>query len=177
MTSMLSFNNSRDFYAKLLAEFDDFMAQQDSPRHAMNCAITAYHVHDWVWNDFVKRDSALRATLGIGSKKHEFAEWIVHKGSIWFSLVGEIANGSKHFGRGTSFRDPLVNDYVEAGYVEPGYLASYFAIDQGEHVIDARYMPLSSLFEVVIRFWRDFFRFYSPYKDDLPVGKTQLSEP
>src|SRR5262245_11977724 len=111
--AMLTFENSKDFYEKLLAEFDDFMMHQDSARHAMNCAITAFHVHDWVWNDFLKQDQALRAKLGIGNKKHDFAAWIVHKGSFWFSAVGEIANGSKHFGRGTSFPVPLVNDYVE----------------------------------------------------------------
>ena len=154
---MLTFENSRDFYEKLLAEFDDFIMQQDSARHAMNCAITAFHVHDWVWNDFLKQDQTLRARLGIGKKKHEFVEWIIQQ-TIWFSLVGEIANGRKHFSRGPSFRVPRANDFVKEAYAEPGYFASHFAIDQGEHVIDARYLPLSMLFEVVIRFWRDFFR-------------------
>ena len=37
---MFDIKNAIDFYAKLLAEFDDFMADQASARHAMNCAIT-----------------------------------------------------------------------------------------------------------------------------------------
>jgi hypothetical protein len=154
----------------MLARASEVRARRPDMRRM---ARSSRSTHDWVWNDFLKRDEALRARLGIGNKKHEFVKWIVDKGSIWFSLVEEIANGSKHFGRGTSFRVPLVNDYVEEGYSEPGYFASYFAIDQGEHVTDARYMPLSMLFEVVIRFWRDFFILNSPYKD-LPKGKTKL---
>jgi hypothetical protein len=46
---MFDINNSKDFYAKLVADFDDYMQNLDSARHAVNCAITAYHVHDWVW--------------------------------------------------------------------------------------------------------------------------------
>jgi hypothetical protein len=171
--AMLTMENSKDFYEKLLAEFDEFMEHQDSARHAMNCAITGFHLHDWVWNDYLKQDATLRATLGIGKKKHEFLKWIINSGSIWFSLVEEIANGSKHFGREIPFRVPLVNDYVEEGYAEPNYFVSYFAIDQGEDVADARYMPLSMLFETMVRFWRDFFTRYSPYKD-LPKSKTKL---
>ena len=34
-------------------------------------------------------------------------------------------------------------------------------------------IPVSHLLEVVIQFWRDFFRSYSPYTA-LPVGKTKL---
>jgi hypothetical protein len=51
---MFDINNSRDFYQKLLQDFDDYMEQQDSVRHAMNCAITAHHLADWIWGDFVK---------------------------------------------------------------------------------------------------------------------------
>jgi hypothetical protein len=58
--------NARDFYQKLLEDFDDFMRQPDSARHAMNCAITAHHMADWVWGDFVKSDAALKARLGVG---------------------------------------------------------------------------------------------------------------
>jgi hypothetical protein len=170
---MLNIDNSRDFYVKLLAEFDDYLEIPDSARHAMNCAITAYHVHDWVWNDFLKEDAVTRAKLGIGKKKASFVEWITRQ-FVWFSLVGEIANGSKHFGRSTSFNMPLVNDYVEEGYAEPGYVESYFAIDMGDHVKDARYLPLSFLFEAVVRFWRDFFENVGPYKD-IPKGKHKLS--
>lgn len=37
------------FYAKLVQEFDDAHDQPGSSRHAMNFAITAHHMTEWVW--------------------------------------------------------------------------------------------------------------------------------
>jgi hypothetical protein len=51
---------------------------------------------------------------------------------------------------------------------------SYFAIQVSE--ADPKNLTIADLLEVVIRFWRKFLRDHAPYKD-LPVGKTQLSEP
>ena len=36
----------QDFHAKLTADFDDFAKEEDSGRVALNCAITAYHLHE-----------------------------------------------------------------------------------------------------------------------------------
>jgi hypothetical protein len=36
-------------------------------------------------------------------------------------------------------------------------------------------MPATFLFEVVIRFWRDFLRLHGPYPE-LPKGRTLLSD-
>jgi hypothetical protein len=93
---MFDINNSVDFYAKLLAEFDDFAADNSSSRHAMNFCITAHHLYDWVWGDFLKKDDALRQKLGVGKRKEDFAKWI-EEHSVWFTLCQEISNGSKHF--------------------------------------------------------------------------------
>jgi hypothetical protein len=79
---MFDINNSRDFYQKLLEDFDDYMQQQDSARHAMNCAITAHHMADWVWGDFVKGDAALKAKLGVKDKA-AFMNWIDSQ-TIWY---------------------------------------------------------------------------------------------
>jgi hypothetical protein len=47
----------RDSHAKLKADFDDFANEEDSARLALNCAITAYHLHEWVWGDWLKTDT------------------------------------------------------------------------------------------------------------------------
>jgi hypothetical protein len=39
-SDMFDINNSRGFYDKLLEESDDYMGQQASARHGMNCSIT-----------------------------------------------------------------------------------------------------------------------------------------
>ena len=42
---------AHDFYAMLVEDFDDFMAEPHSARRAVHCAITANDLLDWVWHD------------------------------------------------------------------------------------------------------------------------------
>jgi hypothetical protein len=172
---MFDLENSRDFYAKLLADFDDFMENTDSPRHAMNCAITAHHMHDWVWNDYLKNDEVTRTQMGIAKDKKHFVRWIGDH-SIWFGMVQEISNGSKHFGRRASFDTLRVGGYGMGPYGRGPYGRPYLVIDNGEGAGEHRFMMIPMLLEVVVRFWRDFFRTCSPYRDDLPKGKTKLMD-
>ena len=48
---MFDIITSRDFLAKLEADFEDYERNPQSARHAVNCVITAYHIHEWVWGD------------------------------------------------------------------------------------------------------------------------------
>ncbi len=170
---MFDINNSRDFYQKLLEEFDDCIGQQASARHAMNCAITAHHMADWVWGDFVKGDAALKAKLGI-KKKDDFMAWI-SKTNIWYDLVQAISNGSKHFIRENAQGTVKVEGFGMGGFGQGPVGMSYLAIQVSE--TDPKNLPIAHLLEVVVRFWRDFLRLYSPYASDMPVGQTQLSQP
>jgi hypothetical protein len=111
---MFDINNARDFYQKLLEDFDDYMQRPDSARHAMNCAITAHHVADWVWGDFVKGDASLKAKLGI-KKKQDFMAWIDGQ-TVWYGLVQSISNGSKHFIRENAKGTQKVQGYGMGGF-------------------------------------------------------------
>jgi hypothetical protein len=53
---MFDIETSEDFLNKLEAEYADFKAQPDSTRQALNCIMTAYHLHEWVWGDWLKTD-------------------------------------------------------------------------------------------------------------------------
>jgi hypothetical protein len=169
---MFDIQNSTDFYAKLLAEFDDFMSDQESARHAMNCAITAHHMYDWIWADFLKGSDAIRTELGIGNRKSDFAAWVAER-SPWFAVVQELSNGSKHFVRQYDESIEKVAGYGMGGFGEGPFGSSYLAIDMLTE--DARFLPLSHVFEVVIRFWRDFFRMCGKGAE-LPTSKTSLSD-
>jgi len=172
---MFDINNSRDFYAKLLADFDDYLENQNSARHAMNCAITAHHMHDWIWVDFLKKDKRLRDSLGIGSKLNDFVRWIDTR-TVWFRVVQNISNGSKHFVRDSAVGTERVAGYGHGAYGLGPYGEGYLAFDMWPGDSEARYIPVAFLLEVLIRFWRDFFR-QCGRGEDLPVGKYALSEP
>jgi hypothetical protein len=54
---------SYDFLAKLEEDYDDFVKEPHSSRLALNCAITAFHLHEWVWGDWSKVATHLRAKM------------------------------------------------------------------------------------------------------------------
>ena len=49
--------NSKDFFNKLLEEYNDFDKQHLNPRFAMNCAITSWHLTDWTYLEYYQDDS------------------------------------------------------------------------------------------------------------------------
>jgi hypothetical protein len=151
---MFDISNARDFYQKLLEEFDDFMNRQDSARHAMNCAITAHHMADWVWGDIVKGDIALKAKLGLRDKE-DFMRWIDTQ-TVWYGLVQAISNGSKHFIRENAEGTVKIEGFGMGGYGQGPFGMSYLAIQVSE--TDPKNLPIAHLLEVVVRFWRDFLR-------------------
>ena len=157
---MFDIINSRAFYAKLVADFDDFMKEPYSARLALNCAITAYHLHEWVWGDWLKSDYAVWKVLGIRDKD-TFLAWI-DRVCPWFPAVQDLANGAKHFVRDQGFQTMRVGGYGEGPYGVGPYGQGYLLIDYGEGAGEHRWQPAAHLLEVVVRFWREFFDKYHP---------------
>jgi len=64
----------RAYLAKLEADFADFMKERGSERLALNCAVTAYHLHEWVWHDWLKNaDLSLRQRRNNGSDSRQLS--------------------------------------------------------------------------------------------------------
>ena len=72
---MFDLVTSDDFYAMLVQDFDEYMAEQHSARRAFHCVISAYQLYEWVWGDWLKTDYTVQKTLGVRDKD-SFAEWI-----------------------------------------------------------------------------------------------------
>ena len=136
----------------------------------MNCAITAHHMAEWVWGDFVKGDVALKAKLGV-KKREDFLQWIDTQ-TVWYGVVQGLSNGSKHFDRKAAEDTRTVRGYGMGGFGQGPYGQSYLAIKVSE--TDPQNLPVADLLEVVIRFWRDFLRSNGPYPE-LPVSMQLVS--
>lgn len=170
---MFDILNARDFYAALVEDFDDFVAEPHSSRRALHCAITAYHLHEWVWGDWLAKDEAGRDTLGISGRNRDlFLKWI-DRHCVWFRSVQDLANGTKHFTRSTGFEALLVRGSGDGVLGVSPYGKGYLVIDWGEAAGDLRWQPAGHLLEVVVRFWRDFFHNYLP-ETDLPVSRHHV---
>jgi len=173
---MFDITTSRDFLAKLEGDFADFMKEPGSGRLALNCAVTAYQLHEWVWREWLKNDKPTRQALGIGNRR-EFLAWI-DRACVWFIWIQELATGAKH-SVPLSFKARRVSLLPEARNLPNAgaedchwdgpmpYLTDgpdVLLIDNGPEAGDVhdRYMPAAMLLEVVVRFWREFFEKYAP---------------
>src|SRR5258706_13329869 len=63
--AMFGINSSVAFYGKMLEDYDHFVEQSGSPRHAINCMLSAYHMAEWIWGDWLQTDYATWKALGI----------------------------------------------------------------------------------------------------------------
>jgi hypothetical protein len=190
---MFDLTTSSDFYAMLVEDFDDFMAEPHSARRALHCAITAYHLREWVWRDWLESNLEVQKVIGVCDEA-SFNAW-VNQSCVWFLTIRDLANGTKHFRRDQGFEtmrvtaSPFALDQHTAGFDEGAwgspisYIDSsigmgphqkgYLLIDYGEGAGEHRWKPAAHLLEIVVRFWRDFFRMYRSMPN-LPASKHHV---
>lgn len=190
---MFDIVTSRDFYAMVVEDFDAFMDEPHSVRCALHCAISAYHLREWVWRDWLDADVTVKAALGIKTEA-EFNGWI-NRVCPWFPVVRDLTNGTKHCKRDQGFETyrvtatPFALDQLTAGLDEGAwdepvryvsgslpvgpYGKGYLLIDYGESAAEHRWQPAAYLLEIVVRFWRDFFRKYRA-APDLPASRHHV---
>jgi hypothetical protein len=154
---MFYIQDSVGFYGKMIQDYDDFVVDTSSARHAINCAMSAFHLAEWIWGDWLKNDYSTWQKLKI-KDKDTFLAW-VDNAEPWFPVIQDIANGSKHFSN--RHLTKFTNSYVEEGYVEDGYQQRLLEIETG---VGGRqeWVEAIIVIESVAMFWTDFFREYRP---------------
>ena len=160
---MFDIKTYHDFHAKLKADFNDFVMQPHSARLALNCILTAYHLHEWVWGDWLKAEHSVWITLGV-SDKSSFVAWIEGECPA-FKTMQQLANGTKHFVRDQGFETRRVGGYGMGPYGVGPYGKSYLLIDYGEEGGELRWKTAQELIEAVLNFWNRFFEQYCPKAD------------
>jgi hypothetical protein len=80
--------------------------------HVFNCAVSAWHLRDWVWNSLseLQRVEACKM-LGSRATRDSFFETIDRRFRA-IHICGQIANGSKHLSLWPKFEDPTVQTKV-----------------------------------------------------------------
>jgi hypothetical protein len=105
--------NSRDVLEKLRWELHNLFCRQRHDivvcqYHAFNCAVTAWHVTDWLWQDI---SPELRGQLkGFG----DFQDF-VRKDSRALYLCYQVATGSKHCLMTNKNTDPTISAVITDG--------------------------------------------------------------
>ena len=123
--------DARDLIQKLSWELTNLFCRERAviavcQYHAFNCAVTAWHISDWLWHDLspATKDEIFNTT-GVRLKTYDnFRDYIIRE-SHALRLCHQIANGSKHYllkntdssvsakisdGEGNAYGNPIITE-------------------------------------------------------------------
>jgi hypothetical protein len=97
-SSQLAFDISspEDFLAKLKEEQLAVEHDLSSARHAINAALTAWHLIDWVWAHYLKSQDRIRMRFGSDGRDLDAFKQYLRTRCPALSTMHAICTGSKH---------------------------------------------------------------------------------
>jgi hypothetical protein len=116
---------------------------EDTARLALNCAITACHLHEWVLGDWLKTDYAKWKELDTRDKS-TFVTWLKRE-CPGFDTLQDSTNGAKHFIRQQESETQRVAGFGMGPYGVGPYGKSYLLIDYGEDADRQRWQTAEDL--------------------------------
>jgi hypothetical protein len=81
--------NSKDFFKKLKEDYEEFSTNEVSSRIALNCAMTAWHLSEWIYNEYLETKCAEFARL------NDFHNFIKTECPS-LQIMQDLSNGTKH---------------------------------------------------------------------------------
>lgn len=159
--------NSLDFFRKLLDEREDFLKNPASARYAINCAITAWQLHDWV---YAERNNY--PFMSQFKSKADFRDYLYCKERD-FRTIHDLADGAKHYEltkRPTTILDTKVSNWKSVNKLREvsDESSQLFLTMKFDNV--GMTMTFDDLLYVITFFWYKFF------KDDLKKDLNELFE-
>lgn len=156
MVHCYDIKTSFDFFRKLLDEREDFLKNPSSARYAINCAITAWQLHDWI---YAERDKY--PFMAQFKSKNEFRNYLYSKNE--FKTIHDLADGAKHYeltSRKTTIIDTRVSSWNDLSKNNPTDDTSqlFLTMDCDNVLMN---MSFDDLLYFITFFWYQFF------KDDL----------
>lgn len=177
---MFAITNATEFFAKVKQDLATLEDKIDNSGRAMNCILSAYHLHEWVWAHLLKPTTPRKLGNLMVKDKSSFVAWL-ETACPHFTLLQELTNGTKHCA-------PVHSTSKIAGYGMGPYGigpwgAYYLLIDLGENIqIPQLWVVASDMLREVVGFWDDFFAQHGVPLNPAPASrmkasKTSLSRP
>lgn len=138
-----------DFFKKLLDEREDFLKNPTSSRHAINCALTGWHLYEWVYNEYHSHPFMQQFN------KKKFEKWLLTR-DIEFKLIKDLADGSKHFYLGRSDKSLLGTYLKRKGDIVGSRPLAEDALILQMKFMNGAWMSFDDLFYFVTVFWYEF---------------------
>jgi len=82
--------STSDFFRKLLEDYNEFCKDKTSSRKALNCAMTAWHLTEWTYNEFFQQFSSQFSTLGLYQQDIKIK-------CPSLQILQDITYGTKHY--------------------------------------------------------------------------------
>lgn len=152
---MFDIRTSADFYRKCLDDYSSLLYNPEYAGFAINCAMSSYHLAEWIWGDFLKTDQALKTRLNIKTCD-DFKRWVEAR-CPYFRTVQSIANGSKHFNRGVSGSTAKMEGISE----DEGFERDHLVVLLEDNSIRS----IEDMINVLLTFWHDFLEEHSTYEE------------
>jgi hypothetical protein len=155
LLNMTSFNitSASAFLAKFQEEQADFHASHClSARHALNAIITAYHLHEWVWDECRHRAELLKKW---GLKANGGAKnFKVYLSQFCPALddARKVANGTKHFRPNKIDTGAHHGGFQRNVFQSDAFDVSYLWIER-----DGDQQRAEDFIKELAEFWRRFF--------------------
>ncbi|MFC2138619.1 hypothetical protein ACFLTE_10620 [Bacteroidota bacterium] len=148
--SDFSFNikNSKDFFAKLLADYDDYKANKTISRTALNCAMTAWHLIDWIYYEFGYN------TSGQFNKISDFQEFFKLKCPS-MQIMHDLTNGTKHYLL-TRHQPKIKKTDLHKGSYSNDYSRDYDISTLNIEMNDGVKKYFEDEIEIVVNFWIEY---------------------
>ena len=157
-------------YARIEEDIDD-------PGAAMNCILSLYHLHEWLWWSWLKGRYEVLVKLGIrnSEQKKPFDGWIkwLERECPHFDLLRELSRGTKHCKR-LPHTTQRVAGWGLGPYGVGPYGTPYLHIDLGEDEnLTTRHLVASTVLKEILEFWWAFFTEYRVF--DPPEADTTVT--
>ena len=159
-SAMASFDirSPSDFLQKLRDEQADFIKSHClDARHALNAVMTAYHLHEWVWGGFAKRDYTLHRSWSL-RRAHvdEFKRYLFGKCPA-LEEAEALTNSTKHF-RTDRNVVPLPTGKHEGAFQRDAFQddafdVSYLWVERG-----GKRQRVEEFIQELVEFWESFFK-------------------
>jgi hypothetical protein len=146
----LSFDikDSIDFFKKLTEDHADFLKDKTSSRIALNCAMTAWHLTEWVYNEFITQLSIQFTSLV------EFQNEM-KKNCQSLQIMHDLTNGSKHYVLKRHI--PIIKDTaLHRGSYDRSYSRAYDVSNLYIQLKDGSRIFFEDEIATIVKFWEMF---------------------
>lgn len=145
-----SIKKPEDFFKKLQEDYIEFCKDKTSSRVALNCAMTAWHLTEWIYNEY---NSQLIHSF---QKLSDFQSFIkVQCPSL--QIMHDIANGTKHY-RLTRHNPIIKNTNLHQGEFSNDFNRDFDISTLDIELNNGKMIFFEDEIEISISFWAQYLQ-------------------